>query len=120
MLLHLKVTGGLQKIKERPSSGAEKNLSESFSYLFSSQGEKMKEKLTPILNLLTESCRAHRETRHYIRKHVMPQRKHDAAKEALFRSHSLDIHFFKLHFSLSIPSRQLNWLLIPAVRSCLL
>ncbi|XP_049916408.1 synembryn-A [Epinephelus moara] len=35
-------------------------------------GEKMKEKLTPILNLLTESCRAHRETRHYIRKHILP------------------------------------------------
>ncbi|XP_059180953.1 synembryn-A [Centropristis striata] len=35
-------------------------------------GEKMKEKLTPILNLLTESCRAHKETRHYIRKHILP------------------------------------------------
>ncbi|XP_034414837.1 synembryn-A [Cyclopterus lumpus] len=35
-------------------------------------GDKMKEKLTPILNLLTESCRAHRETRHYIRKHILP------------------------------------------------
>ncbi|XP_029382887.1 synembryn-A-like isoform X2 [Echeneis naucrates] len=35
-------------------------------------GEKVKEKLTPILNLLTESCRAHRETRHYIRKHILP------------------------------------------------
>lgn len=30
----------------------------------------MKEKLTPILNLLTESCRAHRETRRYIKNHV--------------------------------------------------
>lgn len=39
--------------------------------LFPSQGDKIKEKLTPILNLLTESCRAHRETRHYIRKHVI-------------------------------------------------
>ncbi|XP_017273957.1 synembryn-A [Kryptolebias marmoratus] len=35
-------------------------------------GEKVKEKLTPILNLLTESCRAHRETRLYIRKHILP------------------------------------------------
>ncbi|XP_068439680.1 synembryn-A [Clinocottus analis] len=35
-------------------------------------GDKMKEKLTPILNLLTESCRAHRETRHCIRKHILP------------------------------------------------
>uniref|UniRef100_A0A668RMZ7 Synembryn n=1 Tax=Oreochromis aureus TaxID=47969 RepID=A0A668RMZ7_OREAU len=35
-------------------------------------GDKIKEKLTPILNLLTESCRAHRETRHYIRKYILP------------------------------------------------
>ncbi|XP_041672339.1 synembryn-A-like [Cheilinus undulatus] len=35
-------------------------------------GDKVKEKLTPVLNLLTESCRAHRETRHYIRKHILP------------------------------------------------
>ncbi|KAM9425865.1 chaperone Ric-8A-like [Pholidichthys leucotaenia] len=35
-------------------------------------GEKIKEKLTPVLNLLTESCRAHRETRKYIRKHILP------------------------------------------------
>ncbi|XP_072230100.1 chaperone Ric-8A [Leuresthes tenuis] len=35
-------------------------------------GDKMKAKLTPILNLLTESCRAHRETRIYIRKHILP------------------------------------------------
>ncbi|KAK2820311.1 hypothetical protein Q5P01_023270 [Channa striata] len=35
-------------------------------------GDKFKEKLTPVLNLLTESCRAHRETRHYIRKHILP------------------------------------------------
>ncbi|XP_076008093.1 chaperone Ric-8A-like [Genypterus blacodes] len=35
-------------------------------------GDKIKEKLTPILNLLTESCRAHRETRQYIRKHILP------------------------------------------------
>ncbi|XP_034717023.1 synembryn-A isoform X2 [Etheostoma cragini] len=36
------------------------------------EGDKMKEKLTPVLNLLTESCRGHRETRHYIRKHILP------------------------------------------------
>ncbi|XP_054913976.1 synembryn-A isoform X1 [Poeciliopsis prolifica] len=35
-------------------------------------GDRVKEKLTPILNLLTESCRAHRETRLYIRKHILP------------------------------------------------
>ncbi|KAM6897773.1 chaperone Ric-8A [Xenentodon cancila] len=35
-------------------------------------GDRIKEKLTPILNLLTESCRAHRETRIYIRKHILP------------------------------------------------
>ncbi|CAJ1080974.1 synembryn-A isoform X1 [Xyrichtys novacula] len=35
-------------------------------------GDKVKEKLTPVLNLLTESCRAHRETRHYVRKHILP------------------------------------------------
>ncbi|XP_069547345.1 synembryn-A [Brachyistius frenatus] len=35
-------------------------------------GDKIKEKLTPIFNLLTESCRVHRETRHYIRKHILP------------------------------------------------
>ncbi|KAM4524283.1 chaperone Ric-8A-like isoform 1-T2 [Odontesthes bonariensis] len=35
-------------------------------------GVKIKAKLTPILNLLTESCRAHRETRLYIRKHILP------------------------------------------------
>ncbi|GLD57432.1 synembryn-A-like protein [Lates japonicus] len=35
-------------------------------------GDRVKEKLTPILNLLTESCRAHRETRHYIRNHILP------------------------------------------------
>uniref|UniRef100_A0A3Q2NSF0 Synembryn n=1 Tax=Fundulus heteroclitus TaxID=8078 RepID=A0A3Q2NSF0_FUNHE len=36
------------------------------------QGDRVKEKLTPILNLLTESCRVHRETRLYIRKHILP------------------------------------------------
>ncbi|XP_012718524.2 synembryn-A [Fundulus heteroclitus] len=35
-------------------------------------GDRVKEKLTPILNLLTESCRVHRETRLYIRKHILP------------------------------------------------
>ncbi|XP_075890489.1 chaperone Ric-8A isoform X2 [Nelusetta ayraudi] len=35
-------------------------------------GEKIKERMTPILNLLTESCRAHRETRKYIRKYILP------------------------------------------------
>ncbi|KAK1881511.1 Synembryn-A [Dissostichus eleginoides] len=35
-------------------------------------GNKLKEKVTPVLNLLTECCRAHRETRHYIRKHILP------------------------------------------------
>ncbi|XP_051988320.1 synembryn-A-like [Xyrauchen texanus] len=33
---------------------------------------KLKEKLTPVLNLLTESCRAHRETRHYLRQQILP------------------------------------------------
>ncbi|KAJ0060211.1 hypothetical protein NL108_004065, partial [Boleophthalmus pectinirostris] len=36
------------------------------------QGDKVKEKLTPILNLLTESCRAHRETRKYLRNQILP------------------------------------------------
>ncbi|XP_057681453.1 synembryn-A isoform X1 [Corythoichthys intestinalis] len=35
-------------------------------------GDRVKEKLTPILNLLTESCRAHKETRHYIREYILP------------------------------------------------
>lgn len=35
-------------------------------------GDKIKEKLTPVLNLLTESCRAHRETRLYTRKYILP------------------------------------------------
>ncbi|KAM7386252.1 hypothetical protein PAMA_009066 [Pampus argenteus] len=34
--------------------------------------QKLKEKLTPILNLLTESSRAHRETRHYLRQKILP------------------------------------------------
>ncbi|XP_010900555.2 synembryn-A isoform X1 [Esox lucius] len=36
------------------------------------RGQKLKEKLTPVLNLLTESCRVHRETRHYLRKQILP------------------------------------------------
>lgn len=31
----------------------------------------MKEKVTAVLNLLTESCRLHRETRHYLRQQVL-------------------------------------------------
>ncbi|XP_044038697.1 synembryn-A isoform X2 [Siniperca chuatsi] len=36
------------------------------------RGQKLKEKLTPVLNLLTESSRAHRETRHYLRQKILP------------------------------------------------
>ncbi|XP_047656492.1 synembryn-A [Tachysurus fulvidraco] len=36
------------------------------------RSQKLKEKLTPVLNLLTESCRAHRETRHYLRQQILP------------------------------------------------
>ncbi|CAL8317094.1 unnamed protein product [Arctogadus glacialis] len=36
------------------------------------RGQKLKEKLTPVLNLLTESCRGHRETRHYLRHQILP------------------------------------------------
>ncbi|KAA0705674.1 Synembryn-A Protein [Triplophysa tibetana] len=32
----------------------------------------LKEKLTPVLNLLSESSRAHRETRHYLRHQILP------------------------------------------------
>ncbi|XP_053708526.1 synembryn-A isoform X4 [Synchiropus splendidus] len=35
-------------------------------------GQKLKEKLTPVLNLLTESCRVHRETRRYLRQQILP------------------------------------------------
>ncbi|KAM8824091.1 chaperone Ric-8A isoform 2-T3 [Synchiropus picturatus] len=35
-------------------------------------GTKLKEKLTPVLNLLTESCRVHRETRRYLRQQILP------------------------------------------------
>ncbi|XP_048868911.1 synembryn-A [Brienomyrus brachyistius] len=36
------------------------------------RNDKLKERLTPVLNLLTESCRVHRETRRYLRKQILP------------------------------------------------
>ncbi|XP_059204422.1 synembryn-A [Centropristis striata] len=36
------------------------------------RGQRLKEKLTPVLNLLTESSRVHRETRHYLRHKILP------------------------------------------------
>ncbi|XP_016302556.1 synembryn-A-like isoform X2 [Sinocyclocheilus anshuiensis] len=36
------------------------------------RGYKLKEKLAPVLNLLTESSKAHRETRHYLRQQILP------------------------------------------------
>ncbi|KAI3360273.1 hypothetical protein L3Q82_014594, partial [Scortum barcoo] len=36
------------------------------------EGQKLKEKLTPVLNLLTESSRVHRETRQYLRHKILP------------------------------------------------
>ncbi|XP_076608407.1 chaperone Ric-8A [Chaetodon auriga] len=36
------------------------------------RGQKLKEKLTPVLNLLTESSRVHRVTRHYLRQQILP------------------------------------------------
>ncbi|XP_049417351.1 synembryn-A [Epinephelus fuscoguttatus] len=36
------------------------------------RGQRLKEKLTPVLNLLTESSRVHRETRHYLRQKILP------------------------------------------------
>ncbi|TRY59956.1 hypothetical protein DNTS_017614 [Danionella cerebrum] len=36
------------------------------------RGNKLKEKLTPVLNLLKESSKAHRETRHYLRQQILP------------------------------------------------
>nr|XP_061805899.1 synembryn-A-like [Nerophis lumbriciformis] len=36
------------------------------------RGEKLKEKLILVLNLLTESSRVHRETRHYLRQQILP------------------------------------------------
>uniref|UniRef100_A0A672PLR5 Synembryn n=1 Tax=Sinocyclocheilus grahami TaxID=75366 RepID=A0A672PLR5_SINGR len=34
--------------------------------------EQVKERLTPVLNLLTECSRAHRDTRHYLRQQILP------------------------------------------------
>uniref|UniRef100_A0A8C2PRJ3 Synembryn n=1 Tax=Cyprinus carpio TaxID=7962 RepID=A0A8C2PRJ3_CYPCA len=36
------------------------------------RGHKLKEKLAPVLNLLTESSKAHKETRHYLRQQILP------------------------------------------------
>ncbi|XP_077476216.1 chaperone Ric-8A isoform X2 [Stigmatopora argus] len=36
------------------------------------RGEKLKEKLILVVNLLTESSRVHRETRHYLRQQILP------------------------------------------------
>ncbi|XP_047212248.1 synembryn-A-like isoform X2 [Girardinichthys multiradiatus] len=36
------------------------------------RGQKLKEKLTPVLSLLTESSRVHRGTRHYLRQKILP------------------------------------------------
>ncbi|XP_044186019.1 synembryn-A [Thunnus albacares] len=36
------------------------------------RAQKLKEKLIPVLNLLTESSRVHRETRHYLRQKILP------------------------------------------------
>ncbi|XP_026214545.1 synembryn-A [Anabas testudineus] len=36
------------------------------------KGQRLKEKLTPVLNLLTESSRVHRQTRHYLRQKILP------------------------------------------------
>ncbi|XP_047215756.1 synembryn-A-like [Girardinichthys multiradiatus] len=36
------------------------------------RGQKLKEKLTPVLSLLTKSSRVHRETRHYLRQKILP------------------------------------------------
>ena len=71
------------------------------SDLFGPQGDKIKEKLTPILNLLTESCRAHRETRHYIRKQVIasPSTAHFPTHNILIISEP-SILFFKYHTQL--------------------
>ncbi|XP_028841118.1 synembryn-A isoform X2 [Denticeps clupeoides] len=35
-------------------------------------GHKLKEKLTPVLNLLTESSKVHRGTRHYLKQQILP------------------------------------------------
>uniref|UniRef100_A0A3B5LL49 Synembryn n=1 Tax=Xiphophorus couchianus TaxID=32473 RepID=A0A3B5LL49_9TELE len=44
------------------------------------QGQKLKEKLTPVLSLLTESSRVHRETRHYLRQKILPPLKDVAVR----------------------------------------
>uniref|UniRef100_A0A3P9NJ63 Synembryn n=1 Tax=Poecilia reticulata TaxID=8081 RepID=A0A3P9NJ63_POERE len=44
------------------------------------RGQKLKEKLTPVLSLLTESSRAHRETRHYLRQKILPPLKDVAVR----------------------------------------
>uniref|UniRef100_A0A3P8SA24 Synembryn n=1 Tax=Amphiprion percula TaxID=161767 RepID=A0A3P8SA24_AMPPE len=36
------------------------------------RGQKLKEKLIPVLTLLTESSRVHRETRHFLRQKILP------------------------------------------------
>ncbi|KAM4717281.1 chaperone Ric-8A isoform 1-T2 [Anableps anableps] len=36
------------------------------------RGQKLKEKLTPVLSLLTESSRVHKQTRHYLRQKILP------------------------------------------------
>ncbi|XP_062335299.1 synembryn-A isoform X2 [Osmerus eperlanus] len=36
------------------------------------RGQRLKEKLTPVLNLLTESCRVHQEMRHYLKQQILP------------------------------------------------
>ncbi|XP_029109733.1 synembryn-A isoform X1 [Scleropages formosus] len=46
--------------------------SEEVSFYWMLQGLKLKQKLTPVLNLLTESCRVHREIRHYLRQQILP------------------------------------------------
>ncbi|XP_014828083.1 PREDICTED: synembryn-A-like [Poecilia mexicana] len=44
------------------------------------RGQKLKEKLTPVLSLLTESSRVHRETRHYLRQKILPPLKDVAVR----------------------------------------
>ncbi|XP_016334563.1 synembryn-A-like [Sinocyclocheilus anshuiensis] len=48
------------------------NSSFSNTMVFHMQGEKVKERLTPVLNLLTECSRGHRDTRHYLRQQILP------------------------------------------------
>ncbi|XP_073774216.1 chaperone Ric-8A isoform X2 [Danio rerio] len=44
------------------------------------QGEKVKERLTPVLNLLAECSRAHRDTRLYLRQQILPPLKDASTK----------------------------------------